>query len=129
MVHRMQSGVHDENSGSRRGDERHNGRPHSHRVSASTWPRKLPVSVLMALATQDQPVEMVLRINVSYACVGVSFAVNGEPIWQGHIYVSPPGKHLSVGRLGIVRRDEPSFFYTDAAIGQPTVFFPCAAVV
>lgn len=94
---------------------------------ASTWPRKLPVSVLIALATQDQPADMVLRIIESYAHFGVSFAVHGELIKPGHIYLSPPGKHLSIGRLGIVRLDEPSFFDTV----QPSVnrLFSSAAVV
>lgn len=94
---------------------------------ASTWPRKLPVSVLIALATQDQPADMVLRIIESYAHVGVSFAVQGELIKPGHIYLSPPGKHLSIGRLGIARLDEPTFFDTV----QPSVnrLFSSAAVV
>lgn len=94
---------------------------------ASTWPRELPVSVLIALAIEDQPAEVVLQIIKSYAHVEVSFAVHGEPIKPRHIYVSPPGKHLSIGRLGIVRLDDPGFFDTV----QPSVnrLFSAAAVV
>jgi two-component system chemotaxis response regulator CheB len=94
---------------------------------ASTWPEGLPVSVLIALATPDQPAESVLQILDSYAPVRVTYAVNSEPIESGRIYVSPPGKHLSVGRLGVVRIDEPSFF--DSV--QPSVnrLFSAASVV
>lgn len=94
---------------------------------AATWPRKLPVAVLIALATLDQPVENVLQIIESYAAVPVTVAVNNKPIQPGHIYVSPPGKHLSVGRFGVLRVEEPSFF--DSV--QPSVnkLFSTAAVV
>jgi two-component system chemotaxis response regulator CheB len=94
---------------------------------ASNWPRELPISVLIALTTQDQPAKTVLQIIAPYARVGVSFAVNGEAITSRHIYVSPPDKHLSVGRFGVVRLDNPSFFDTV----RPSVnrLFAAAAVV
>lgn len=94
---------------------------------ASTWPEAMPVSVLIALATPDQPAKNVLQIIDSYASVGVTFAVNNESIKPRHIYVSPPGKHLSVGRFEVLRVEEPSFF--DSV--QPSVnrLFAAAAVV
>lgn len=94
---------------------------------ASTWPEDLPVSVLIALTTPDQPAKNVLQIIDSYAPIGVAFAINNEPIEPGRIYISPPGKHLSVGRFGVIRIDEPSFF--DSV--QPSVnrLFSAAAVV
>ena len=92
-----------------------------------TWPKEFPVSVLIALATSDQPAKNVLQIIESYAPIGATFAVNNEPIEPRHIYVSPPGKHLSIGRFGVVRIDEPSFF--DSV--QPSVnrLFSSAATV
>ena len=94
---------------------------------ALSWPGGLPVSVLIALATQDQPARAVLQIIESYAHVKVMMAVDGESIAPGHIYVSPPGKHLAIGRFGVIRIDQPSFF--DAT--QPSInrLFSAAAVV
>jgi two-component system chemotaxis response regulator CheB len=94
---------------------------------ASTWPRELPVAVLIALVTPDQPVENVLQIIESYAAVPVTVAVNDEPIELGHIYVSPPGKHLSIGRFGVLRVDEPSLF--DSVRPSVNKLFSTAAVV
>lgn len=94
---------------------------------ASSWPTEMHVSVLVALTTPDQPAKNVLQIIDSYAPVEVALAVNNEPIKPGRIYVSPPGKHISVGRFGVLRIDEPSFF--DSV--QPSVnrLFSAAAVV
>lgn len=94
---------------------------------ASSWPRELPVSVLIALTTQDQPARTVLQIIESYAHIRVTFAVDGETVKPGHIYVSPPNKHLSLGRFGVVRLDDLGFF--DSV--QPSVnrLFAAAAVV
>jgi two-component system chemotaxis response regulator CheB len=94
---------------------------------ALNWPRELPVSVLIALSTQDQPAATVLQIIESYAHVRVSFAVDGEAVKVGRIYVSPLGKHLTVGRFGIIRLEKPGFFDTV----QPSInrLFAAAAVV
>lgn len=94
---------------------------------ALTWPKDLPVSVLIALATFDQPADSVLQILKSYAPVEVTFAVDNELIRPRHIYVSPPEKNLSVGILGVIRVEEPGFFDTV----QPSVnrLFSAAAVV
>jgi two-component system chemotaxis response regulator CheB len=94
---------------------------------ASNWPGGLPVSVLIALSTQDQPARAVLQIIESYAHVKVTLAVDGESIKPGHIYVSPPGKHLSIGPFGVVRIDQPSFF--DGARPSINRLFAAAAVV
>ena len=94
---------------------------------ASTWPRELPVSVLIALTTSDQPAKNVLQIIDSYAPVGVAFAVNNERIEPRRIYVSPPGKHLSIGRFGVIRIDEPSFF--DSVRPSVNRLFSAAAAV
>lgn len=94
---------------------------------ASTWPRELPVSVLIALTTPDQPARSVLQIIESYAPIGVTFAIDNEPIRPGHIYVSPLRKHLSVGLFGVIRVEEHGFFDTV----QPSVnrLFSAASVV
>lgn len=94
---------------------------------ASSWPKELPVAVLIALATEDQPADTVLQIIDSYASFHVSFAIHDKLIEPGHIYVSPLGKHLAIGRLGVTRIDEPSFFDTV----KPSVnrLFSAAAVV
>jgi two-component system chemotaxis response regulator CheB len=94
---------------------------------ASTWPEELPVSVLIALATPDPLAKNVLQVIEAYAPVGVTFAVNNESIEPQHIYVSPPGKHLSVGRFGVIRIDEPSFF--DSVRPSVNRLFSAAAVV
>jgi len=94
---------------------------------ASDWPRELPVSVLIALSTQDQPAATVLQIIGSYAHLRVGLAVDGEAVKLGRIYVSPPGKHLSVGRSGVVRLDKPGFF--DAPPPSINRLFAAAAVV
>jgi two-component system chemotaxis response regulator CheB len=94
---------------------------------AATWPEGLPVSVLVALTTPDQPAKNVLQIIDSCAPVEVTFAVNNEAIKPGRIYVSSPGKHLSIGRFGVIRVDDPSFF--DSV--QPSVnrLFSAASIV
>lgn len=94
---------------------------------AAHWPQNLPVSVLIALATEDQPAAVVLPIIESHAHVKVTVAVDGETIRPCHIYVSPTGKHLSVGRFGVVRVDLPGFF----DVSQPSInrLFSAAAVV
>lgn len=94
---------------------------------ASTWPKDLPVSVLIALATPDQPAKDVLEILRSNALVRVTYGVNNGTIKPRHIYLSTPGKHLSIGRFGVMRIDEPGFF--DSL--QPSVnrLFSAAAVV
>ncbi len=94
---------------------------------AAAWPRELPVSVLIALAADNQPAEAVIQIIESYANAKVSLAVNDEAIQAGRIYVSPPDKHLTIGRSGVIRLDAPSFF--DSV--QPSVnrLFSAAAIV
>lgn len=57
----------------------------------------------------------------------LTLAVNGEAITPGHIYVSPPNKQLSVGRFGVVRLDDPSFF--DSVHLSVNRLFSAAAVV
>jgi two-component system chemotaxis response regulator CheB len=94
---------------------------------ASSWPKELPVAVLIALATQGQPAETVLQVIDSYAPFQVASAINGEPIEPGHIYVSPHGKHLSIGRPGVIRVEEPSFF--DNVYPSINRLFSAAAVV
>jgi two-component system chemotaxis response regulator CheB len=93
----------------------------------SSWPKELPVSVLIALATPDQPAKNVLQVIESYASIGVSFAIHGESIEPGRLYVSPPGKHLSIGRFGIIRTEDRSFF--DAVTPSVNRLFAAAAVV
>jgi len=94
---------------------------------ASGWPRELPVSVLIALNTQDQPAKTVIQIIDSYATIMVTFAVNGQTIKPRHIYVSPPNKHLSIGRPGVARLDEPGFF--DMVVPSVNRLFAAAAAV
>lgn len=94
---------------------------------ASTWPSDLPVSVLIALATSEHPAKNVLQIIDSYAPVGVAFAVANEPVVPGRIYVSPPGKHLSVGGLEIVHLSEPNL--SDGAVPSINRLFSSAALV
>jgi len=94
---------------------------------ASTWPRTMPVAVLISLSTKDQPARSVLQIIESYAHLKVSLAVDGEEIKPAHIYVSPPDKHLAVGRSGVVRIDEPGLF--DSVRPSVNRLFSSAAAV
>ena len=94
---------------------------------ASNWPRELPVSVLIALNTRDQPAKTVLQIIESYAHVRVTLAVDGESIKPGHIYVSPPNRHLTVGERGVLKLEDPGFF--DNAHPSVNRLFVAAAAV
>jgi two-component system chemotaxis response regulator CheB len=69
----------------------------------------------------------VLQVIDAYAPFQVASAINGEAIEPGHIYVSAHGKHLSIGRPGIVRIEEPSFF--DNVHPSINRLFSAAAVV
>jgi PAS domain S-box-containing protein len=93
----------------------------------SSWPRDLPVSVLIALAAPDQPPDSVLQIIQWHAPVQVTYARHGEPIERRHIYVAPPGKHLAIGRFGMIRTEEPSFF--DTVTPSVNRLFSAAALV
>ena len=55
---------------------------------ASTWPEDLPVSVLIALTTPDQPAKNVLQIIDSYAPVGVIFSVMRAELVMDIVFVS-----------------------------------------
>lgn len=94
---------------------------------ASNWPRALPVSVLIALNTRDQPAKTVLRIIESYAHVNVTLAVDGESIKPGHIYVSPPNRHLTMGERRVLKLEDPRFF--DNAHPSVNRLFVAAAAV
>jgi len=94
---------------------------------AATWPRELPATVLVALATPEQPSEMVLQIIKSYAPVAVSYAVHGETVKRRRIYLSPPGKYLFVGSGGVLYLDGGNSYDTS----RPSInrLFAAAAVV
>lgn len=94
---------------------------------AQGWPIELPTSVLIALATPEQPALVVLQIIASYAPVPVAYATHGETIKPRHIYLSPPGKHLLVGRDGILLLDSGNSFETS----KPSVnrLFASAAAI
>ena len=85
------------------------------------------MSVLIALTTPDQPARNLLQIIDSYAPVGVASTVTNEPVAPGRISVSPPNKHLSVGELGVLRIEEPSFL--DRVVPSVYRLFSAAAVV
>ncbi len=70
---------------------------------AKSWPQGLQASVLVALATPQQPAAMVLQILKSYAAIDVDFAVQAEQVRLGKIYLSPQGKHMSVSAGGVLR--------------------------
>lgn len=94
---------------------------------AQSWPAELPTSVLIALATPDQPAPVVLQIIASYAPVPVAYATHGETVKPRHIYLSPPGKHLVVGQGGVLRLDSGNAFDTS----RPSVnwLFASAAAI
>jgi two-component system chemotaxis response regulator CheB len=94
---------------------------------ASNWPQGLPLSVLIALNTRDQPARTVLQIIESYTHVSVTLAVEGETIQPRRIYVSPPNKHLTVGPLGVVKLEDPGFF--ESASPSIDRLFATAALV
>ena len=94
---------------------------------ALKWPAELPVAVLVALATPDQPARMVLQIIRSYAPIAVKFAERGEEIQARRIYLSPLGHHMTVQRGGLVHLDPGDLF--DVATPSVDRLFSSAASV
>lgn len=94
---------------------------------AQTWPAELPAAVLIAIATPEQPSPMVLQIIGGYAPVPVAFAVDGEPVRPGRIYLSPPGRHMVVGEGGVVQLKEVDSF-EEARPSVNRLFASAAAV-
>ena len=70
---------------------------------AKSCPAEMQASVLVALATPQQPAAMVLQILKSYAAIEVDYAVQAEKVRLGKIYLSPQGKHMSVMSGGVLR--------------------------
>jgi len=94
---------------------------------AATWPAELPATVLVALATPEQPPEMVLQILKTYAPVAVAYAVHGDTVKSRRIYLSPPGSHMFVGSGGVLYLDKGNAYDTS----RPSInrLFAAAAMV
>lgn len=94
---------------------------------ASAWPKELHTSLVIALATPEQPAPMVLQIIDTYAPVDVAYAIHGEAILPRRIYLSPLHKHMVIGKGGLLLLEEGSAF--DAERPSVNRLFASAAAV
>jgi chemotaxis response regulator CheB len=60
-------------------------------------PAELPAAVVVSQHTSPQAPAALADILARAGKLPATFAVNGEPIERGHIYVAPPDHHLLVG--------------------------------
>jgi two-component system chemotaxis response regulator CheB len=68
-------------------------------------PEDLPAALFIVLHIPAQATSALPVILERAGTCPAAHAVNGEPIWQGHIYVAPPDLHLLIerGRVRLLR--------------------------
>lgn len=94
---------------------------------AKGLPAEIQSSVIVALATPEQPARTVLQIIDSYAPIPATFAIHGEPIKARHIYLSPLGQHLFIGKGGVLMVERGNAF--DSTRPSVNRLFASAAAV
>lgn len=65
-------------------------------------PINFPAAILIVLHTGPSSPMMMAAILSRYTAMPLAYAIEGEPVRQGRIYLAPPDKHLEVRAPGTV---------------------------
>jgi two-component system, chemotaxis family, protein-glutamate methylesterase/glutaminase len=68
-------------------------------------PRELNASVLIVLHTSADSPRLLADILGRCTSLSVEYGQHGHSVEPGHVYIAPPGHHMTVLRPGIVRLD------------------------